>query len=214
MADENLELEGTSSKTSKSRKKLIPMLAAFLLVWVLAAVGNYFWLKATWTPPPPLPKPVEKEQITIIDLSDVQGYPSDEDEQPDSIRLALLDNSPRVDSLRTAIAQLTTQSATRDSLIRALAAAIEEAKKPAPIPETPAKPEADSSDVKRSVKLAKIVEAMAPADAAKMLEPLSDNMVTYILLRLKQRQAAQIMAALPANRAAGISRAIMEPLVQ
>jgi hypothetical protein len=214
MAEESeLELEG-APKAPKPKKKIVPLLAAVLLIWALAAVGNYFWLKATYVPPLPPPVPEREEPVTTIDLSGVQGIQSGEHDDSDSLEADAQDNSPRIDSLRTAIAELTTASATRDSLIRALAAAMEESKKPVPPPEVPVKTAADSTDVKRSVKLAKIVEAMSPADAAKMLEPLSDDMVTYILLRLKQRQAAQIMAALPATRSAGISRAIMEPLVQ
>jgi hypothetical protein len=212
--DLNLEME-EASKPPKPKKKIVPLLAAFLLVWVLAAVGNYFYLKANYTPPPPPPVPEEKKPVTTIDLSGVAEMIPSENRETDSLVTHELENSPRVDSLRTAIADLATASVTRDSLIRTLAAAVQEKKQPVTtVAETPKKTTADSANVKQSIKLAKIVEAMQPTDAAKMLEPLPDNMVTYILLRLKQRQAAQIMAALPANRSAGISRAIMEPLMQ
>jgi flagellar motility protein MotE (MotC chaperone) len=215
MAEElNLEIE-EGSKPPKPKKKFVPLLAAFVAVWVLAAVGNYFYLKATYTPPPPPPAPEVKKPVTTIDLSGVTGINPAESSESDSTATHELENSPRIDSLRAAIADLTTASATRDSLIRTLAAAMQEKKQPEVLAKvTPQKTTADSAEVKRSIKLAKIVEAMQPTDAAKMLEPLPDNMVTYILLRLKQRQAAQIMAALPANRSAGISRAIMEPLMQ
>jgi hypothetical protein len=190
--------------------------AAFVLVWALAAVGNYFYLKATYTPPPPPPVPEVKKPVTTIDLSSVAGIiPSEGGEHDSLVTTHELENSPRIDSLRASIADLATASATRDTLIRTLAASMQEMKQPAAVvAEIPKKTTADSAEVKQSIKLAKIVEAMQPTDAAKMLEPLPDNMVTYILLRLKQRQAAQIMAALPTNRSAGISRAIMAPIVQ
>ena len=72
----------------------------------------------------------------------------------------------------------------------------------------------DSAALKRAAKLAKIVENMPAEDAAQMLEALNDDMVINVLLRLKQRQAAKIMAALPASRAADISRLILEPIAQ
>jgi hypothetical protein len=212
--DLNLEMEG-AAKAPKPKKKIIPMVVGFLLVWVLAAVGNYFYLKATYVPPPPPPVPEVKKPVTTIDLSGVVGINTEESAEGDTLVTHEIENSPRIDSLRAAIADLATASVTRDSLIRTLAAAMQETKKTAAlVVEKPKQTTADSAEVKRSIKLAKIVEAMQPTDAAKMLEPLPDNMITYILLRLKQRQAAQIMAALPSNRSAGISRAIMEPLMQ
>jgi hypothetical protein len=54
--------------------------------------------------------------------------------------------------------------------------------------------------------LAKVYEAMKPEKAAEILKELDNELLTAIFRQIKQRQAAKIMAALPPNRAAKLSR--------
>ncbi|RJP81651.1 MAG: hypothetical protein C4524_01660 [Candidatus Zixiibacteriota bacterium] len=198
----------------KSRGKIILLAGLLAGVFLLAAVGNYFHLKATYVPPEPAAGPTHDEveaPLMVIDLgilgSEVSGdsLTAEAASLPDSVA-PVAAMSPE-DSLKLVLQQLETENRAKDSL---LAAAAEP-----PASQTKADPAGtDSTGLKRSAKLAKIVENMEPEDAARMLEPLSDDIVIHILLRLKQRQAAEVMAALPPSRAAGLSRAIMEPVVQ
>lgn len=57
-------------------------------------------------------------------------------------------------------------------------------------------------------KLAKVYNAMKPADAAQIMKNLNDELVIEILRRVKQRQAAKILSQLPPARAARISQSL------
>jgi flagellar motility protein MotE (MotC chaperone) len=54
--------------------------------------------------------------------------------------------------------------------------------------------------------MAKVLEAMEPASAARILTDFPDGDVKQIILTIKKRQAAKILAALQPDRAARIMR--------
>ncbi|MBN2008072.1 hypothetical protein JW960_01865 [candidate division KSB1 bacterium] len=56
--------------------------------------------------------------------------------------------------------------------------------------------------------LAKVYDAMKPAEAAAIISKLDNELVVSLLKMVKKRQAAKIMAALPAERAAKLSQLI------
>ena len=217
MAEEQEMQEPKAEKPAKSKKLMMLGIVLFGVTFLLFGVGNYFYLKATYVPPPPPPPPAEKQPVLAIDLEgEAQEMEApevaaeSEDEMIAEPGVAVVDSTPQPDSPQAAPGE--------EALMEEAAAAFDET---APEEETalsqpPVIEEArvDSAALKRSAKLAKIVENMPAEDAAQMLEALSDEMIINVLLRLKQRQAAKIMAALPSSRAADISRIILEPLAQ
>jgi len=58
--------------------------------------------------------------------------------------------------------------------------------------------------------LAKVYDAMQPEKAAQIILELDDQLIASLLKRLKQRQAAKIMGAIPPMRAAKISQMLGE----
>jgi flagellar motility protein MotE (MotC chaperone) len=66
--------------------------------------------------------------------------------------------------------------------------------------------QADSVDQEHARRLSKIVEMMKPADAAAVLNRLNNRTNAELLLSMKQRQAAKILAAMPKDRAAEVAR--------
>jgi flagellar motility protein MotE (MotC chaperone) len=62
----------------------------------------------------------------------------------------------------------------------------------------------DTITHQRKKDLSKIYEAMAPEDAAKILQNLKDGEVLEILLGMQKRQAAKVLSLLDPSRAAKI----------
>jgi len=65
---------------------------------------------------------------------------------------------------------------------------------------------ADSAKGVQRVAMAKVLEAMEPASAARILNDFPDGDVKQIILTIRKRQAAKILAALNPDRAARIMR--------
>jgi len=65
---------------------------------------------------------------------------------------------------------------------------------------------ADSVQKEERKSMAKVLEAMDPASAARILKDFPDGDVKQIILTIKRRQAAKILAALDPDRAARIMR--------
>ncbi len=212
MDEENTPTSQPEAESSgKPKMPLIPLAAAFLATFILAGVGNYLHLKSTWIPPVTVQEPPVEEPLLTVDF----GLGGDPDYAHDAVEVA-----PAPDSLPHEVPPAAdTATVLRDAPPAALGLQDSlPAEPPLQLTEQPVENAAeappDSAQVKRAAKLAKIIENMEPEDAAKMLEGLDDDMVIYILLRLKQRQAAQIMAQLPPSRACDLGKSIMEPVVQ
>jgi flagellar motility protein MotE (MotC chaperone) len=58
-------------------------------------------------------------------------------------------------------------------------------------------------------KLVKMYEGMPPEEAASILESLPDPVVARLLIQMRNRQAAQIMGSLRADKAAEVSKLLM-----
>jgi flagellar motility protein MotE (MotC chaperone) len=65
---------------------------------------------------------------------------------------------------------------------------------------------ADSVDNSNARRLSKIIEQMSPTDAAGIMNGLGDRTNAELLLKMKQRQAARILAAMPRERAASVAK--------
>jgi hypothetical protein len=65
---------------------------------------------------------------------------------------------------------------------------------------------ADSAQKEQRKSMAKVLEAMDPASAARILNDFPDGDVKQIILTIRKRQAAKILAALDPDRAARIMR--------
>jgi flagellar motility protein MotE (MotC chaperone) len=65
---------------------------------------------------------------------------------------------------------------------------------------------ADSGHAETRKSMAKVLEAMDPSSAARILKDYPDGDVKQMILTMKKRQAAKILAALEPDRAARIMR--------
>ena len=65
---------------------------------------------------------------------------------------------------------------------------------------------ADSGHAETRKSMAKVLEAMDPSSAARILKDYPDGDVKHMILTMKKRQAAKILAALEPDRAARIMR--------
>lgn len=216
MANEEKQQTETAQPEKKSPKKPLLFVGVFLVGFLLTAGLNYLQLKSSYVPPAEAPSEAgeEKKPVLSIDLGR-EEEPADSamaeipaGESPAEAPAA--DTTSKMDSLQLAIRELTAAARMKDSLLQSMRMELDQSKKA--VPKKVTLP--DSTDLKKPVKLAKIVENMPADEAAKMLEPLADDIVIDILLRIKQRQAAKIMAALPPARAAKLSDRIMQPIVQ
>lgn len=83
--------------------------------------------------------------------------------------------------------------------------------KSAPAPKVPAAPQpVDSATSASEQRLAKVFTAMEPKQAAKVLQHMQDADVQIILGYVGPRQAASIMAELPPERVATLSKMAMQ----
>ena len=217
MAEEQEAQEPKAEKPAKSKKLMMLGIVLFGVTFLLFGVGNYFYLKATYVPPPPPPPPVEKQPVLAIDL-DGEAQELEAFEAPTDSEEGIM-VEPGMAAADSMLQPGELQMEPTDAALAGEAGSAfdeTEAGEETALSQPPVAEEArvDSAALKRSAKLAKIVENMPAEDAAQMLEALSDEMVINVLLRLKQRQAAKIMAALPSSRAADISRIILEPIAQ
>jgi flagellar motility protein MotE (MotC chaperone) len=64
----------------------------------------------------------------------------------------------------------------------------------------------NQQDNTRLTQVAQLVETMKPAQSAPILKNMPDNMIVDMLLRMKQKQAAKILAALEPDRAARLTQ--------
>ncbi len=211
--------EVSPEEKPKSKKKMILVIGAFALLFILSSAANFIHLRMTYVPPEPeiATGPVEHEEegpILKIDLGEEESYDLPEeilaDVASDSFEIALEESISPEDSIQALMVEMQTSIQTSDSLLAATTQELEQTKKLLKTQQA----EEDSSNIKKSVKLAKIVGNMPPKEAARMLEPLEDLMVLDVLMRLKQRQAAKIMAKFSAQRSARLSEVILKPLVQ
>ena len=60
-------------------------------------------------------------------------------------------------------------------------------------------------------RISRVIAAMAPRDAAKVLTQMADHDVAIIIDNLSEKQEAAILAALPADRLASVSKLLLKP---
>ena len=121
-------------------------------------------------------------------------------------------DSTRADSAATPVTQIAAQPT--DTTRRAPITASDSSKATAPasakgapvVAQAPAKPASDTAGERR---LSKVFTSMEPKQAAKVLDHMSDNDVHVILGYVGPRQAAAIMAELPPERVAKLSKLAM-----
>ena len=66
------------------------------------------------------------------------------------------------------------------------------------------------NEVTRLIQISKLMESMKPTESAPIIENMSDDLIVGVLLRMKEQQAAKILANLEPNRAATIAQQISE----
>lgn len=60
-------------------------------------------------------------------------------------------------------------------------------------------------------RIARVIAAMQPRDAAKVLIQMTDHDISIIISNLSEKQEAAILAALPADRLATVSKMLLKP---
>lgn len=73
---------------------------------------------------------------------------------------------------------------------------------------------ATKGDSKELECLAKLLETMKPKAAAPIMVQLSDETIVALFMRMRERSAAKVMALLPVNRAASVSRLMTQMVEQ
>lgn len=68
-----------------------------------------------------------------------------------------------------------------------------------------------TTDPKELKLLARILTNMKPAEAAKVVRDLPDEQLEQLIVAMGPRQAASLLAQLPAERAANLSKLLLEP---
>ncbi|TKJ42229.1 hypothetical protein CEE37_00705 [candidate division LCP-89 bacterium B3_LCP] len=229
-----------ASGEEKSGIKLPILLGAIGLLFVLSIAGNFIYMKMTYVAPETGAdeliadeshtghrmelgdgeshgdmEPEEEGPMMTMDLSEeadnvVPGIQTLDVAHSDSITKVVADSVAREDSISTLITNLQTDKIRGDSLLVIMRQELAQVKSDLESKIT----KIDSVHYKQSLKLAKIVENMPAEEAAKMLESLNDEMVIRILMRLKQRQAAKIMAEFSTSKSARLSEVIMKPIIQ
>ena len=63
-----------------------------------------------------------------------------------------------------------------------------------------------AGDIKEFQRLAKLLQAMKPKEAAPIMSHLSDETIVAIFMRMRERSAAKILSLLPIKRSVRISR--------
>jgi len=224
MADE--EKKETSGEISEktqeasSKKKLTLLIAAIVLSFILSAAGNFIYLKMTYVTPESADSlnadgyqdEYANGPVLEIKLDDdpvETSYEAPEETITDTVELVEQAQETYEDSIKQVITKLTSSMASRDSLLNATLIELQQVKKQLKLEEA----YEDSVSEKKGLKLAKIIENMPPKDAAAMLAPLEDDLILDVLMRLKQRQAAKIMAEFSASRSSQLSERILKPVV-
>ena len=217
MADEETtqELEAPEKEPGQ-KKKLILFIGVAIGFFILASAVNYIHLKLTYVPPeaePVIESVVVEDEgpILTIDLSDEPEVTDESFAEAvlDSVEGAMGDSISSADSIQAVINDLRARVHVGDSLLAETVKELERVRRVIKHQDAIE----DSTSHKKAAKLAKIVGNMPAVEAAKMLAPLDDAMVLSILMQLKQRQAAKIMAEFSATRSARLSEAILKPLV-
>ena len=117
---------------------------------------------------------------------------------------ALPKPDPRQQQIQAEQAQVAADRAQLEKDKAAFAIQKQQAAAPPPSPSTAAPSSADTS-----AKLSAIYATMSPDDIAKIFEKLPDPDVIQNLMPLDEKKAGKILAAMPADRAARLSRQMM-----
>ena len=85
------------------------------------------------------------------------------------------------------------------------------AKAPAPPAKVPGRSALDAEAMTRATSVAKVLVQMKPKEAVTIMAKLTDDEVERIFRQLNAKQLAALLAVLPGERAAVMSRRLLEP---
>lgn len=197
---------------SPQQTKMIGIL--FVLGFILFSAINFFYLKSTVTWPEEMLEDsteVEEEYISddlnlTWDISGEEGPRNPEKERYDMEKREL---ERQEETMAMVDSVITTETSpiqeeitdTQENLMNTQQQ-LNELERLIALIST----QADSVDQSNARRLSKVIEKMKPVDAAGIMIGLGDRTNAELLLRMKQRQAARILAALPRERAAEVAR--------
>ncbi|MBU1652777.1 hypothetical protein KKA00_11185, partial [bacterium] len=174
-----------SGKSSNPSKKLILLVAAIVLSFILSAAGNFVHLQMTYVPPEPADSlKVESHQKEIVEgpVLEIKLHNEPEEvlhDEPeaakvDTLELYRMAQKAYEDSINQVVTKLQFSMESRDSLLNMSLIELQKVKKQLKMEEA----YEDSVNEKKGVKLANIIENMPPKDAAAMLAPLCAESTT------------------------------------
>jgi flagellar motility protein MotE (MotC chaperone) len=179
-------------------KKILPFLIIFGLAATAAgvAVGVVFYTRPdllTGVPPPV----ADSAAVAVHGPDSLKSAheTADSTVAKDSTHIAEVQSVSPADSLARALAEERVRSASLAAQLRSVMDSTRVIIAAA-----------DSAKGVQRASMAKVLEAMDPASAARILTDFPDGDVKQIILTIKKKQAAKILAALQPDRAARIMR--------
>ncbi|MFZ5434420.1 MAG: hypothetical protein ACOZB3_11695 [Calditrichota bacterium] len=199
-----------------NKKKLIMAVGLFLGSFIVINVGMFFFLKMTTPkigPRADVPVAAHSDSLHHADstmaMMDSTHVDSTVVEHPDS---TLAESTPAdtVDEMQPVVLAENAEPKAVETVI--------EAPKPEPLADTTSalseapRKQAEATvqavaegDVREMAKLAKLLEAMKPADAAAIATRLNTDQIIALVMRMKDRTAGKMLAELPVEQAARVA---------
>jgi len=192
-------------------KKLLIPAGLFVAGFLVINVGMFFFLKATQ---PKVGGRVETQaaHVPADSLAPASAAVAKTDSSASAApQLASADTAAHADSIMPAPVETTVVSRVADEMA-ASAADTPVVEPEANVSEAPAEPSADevvealqSGDSQQTAKLAKLLESMKPVEAADIASHLSTDQIVAVVMKMKDRTAGRMLAALPIEQAAQVA---------
>jgi flagellar motility protein MotE (MotC chaperone) len=188
-------------------KKLLPIIGFYVGTFIVLNVGMFFLLKFTQPEPVAQHEEVAADSTFVAEETEHPALEEDaefdhapDEEQPIELTeepLTVQDTAKQIEHIETA--EVPTETVEQDTT---------------PAEEVAAEPEVALNDTPKSTaeiaKLAKLLEGMKPAEAAVIAERLPTETIVDLVMRMKSRSGAKMMASLPVPVAASVATRMAE----
>ena len=190
-------------------KKLLIPAGLFVAAFLVINVGMFFFLKATQ------PKVGHRADTPVAlapvdSLASVAAQSAGTDSSAAAAgEVASADSTTDADSVMAALAETTAVIPAADENVTPVVetAAVAELSS-----ETPPEAESDeviealqAGDAQQVDKLAKLLESMKPIEAADIISHLTTDQIVALVMKMKERTAGRMLAALPIEQAAQVA---------
>lgn len=188
-------------------KKLLIPAGLFVASFVVINVGMFFFLKTTQ---PKVGTRVES-QVAHAPVDSLAARPGADSAVSVTPELASADSVAHADSVVSAPVETTAVIPVAEENV---AAAVDTPAAEPNVEATETSPEVTSSEVVEALqsgdshgmaKLAKLLESMKPAEAADIASHLTTDQIVALVMKMKDRTAGRMLAALPIEQAAQVA---------